>query len=520
MKKNEHRPETITKLYADYKDLNSEIKDLDKTDKKAIADFRSEFRKLRNELINDSILGTIRKDDFEKAGTLLKEFYMAHMKIKNHDGTITFKRSGTMFKQYQTALRLVNSLKIPFIIAKYIELDPNASSLETLSPTLLKTLQNSINPNNDPFRPGSKITSIEMLTRIKTRSDIVIDKKSYEAKENIGSGGSNALIYNYTEKSTPENETTKKDSLAVKMYRGPSMGGEKIVYSDEAKFEIYANSALKGAKHVVAMRGAFHATKTDTAMFAMDKYEMDLGHYLKEKEKKDIPEGKTSRYIPDGRTFQKAASLTETEFTIIMRDVMAGMKEMLEQGIVNRDLKPENIMLEFETDPFTGEKKISGAKLVDFGLIYICPNMDFPDGEGNDPESVDVGTAGYFRQNEKMTNIEKHLSFLVASLGLKLLTGRLGPNVMSHGQAAGLFNQAIASGFVGKATEEPSPAKIGLKIGLLVKETTNDLKQQKGKFEFAKTQITEWILPALSKDQKDRPTLSKLPDWKTNAQEA
>ena len=82
------------------------------------------------------------------------------------------------------------------------------------------------------------------------------------------------------------------------------------------------------------------------------------------------------KYIPSNlKDFVYCKSLTLSDLISLSQQLICGVKNLHESGVIHRDLKPENILVENK-----GENKI--LKIIDFGESFIL---------GQTPEDVKLG---------------------------------------------------------------------------------------------------------------------------------
>jgi len=194
--------------------------------------------------------------------------------------------------------------------------------------------------------------------------------------------------------------------------------------------------------------------------------------------------------------------LTQAEYIKVRHGFVAAVQAMLWAGIVHRDLKPANIML------LKNEKgDVTGIKLIDFGIVYILPNMDFPFGKGFGPLHKGAGTKSFVIMDEYMKQISKFIAFQIASVLLKALPlkGRPGRNgsdiVKDPFTDPGKLNHKVAMEELAIARKQLDKAKST--------ESKADIEQ----LEFIIHEL-KWIAKLLVVNIKVRGDCSTIPGWK------
>lgn len=324
----------IVQLQIDFKKLKSPKQE-------SVTKFRKAFLRLLGTTIKKSHKETISEKEFKQLETLLNAFYDTH---KNQKSEIFIKHFELAF---ELANKLFVNLKIPFIIKQHISLGydtngDNAKTVKSLTPLYKKMLQNSLNPNHDP----TDSAGVWSLYSLKTLDfgKIQIGNIRYKITRILTGGGGQAIIYQC------QNTASKKIGLILKVLKAPFQGGD-----DNRIFEMYANLKLKKEAHIVAAHEIFKSSNGKLKILAMAPYPMgDLYTYLMTKK-----------------------HLDRKEYISVMFDSVSALKESILRGVLYRDLKLKNILL--KRDPKT---KQLHAYLVDFGIVYIFPDMNFPAGIG------------------------------------------------------------------------------------------------------------------------------------------
>jgi len=446
-----------------------------------------------------SISGIDKKGDFGEINALLKTFYETNIRGK---GEVPDNRTGPKFEEYMTALKMTNNLKHSFMLDRFVDLDPTADSIADLGKSFFKKyIQKEFNPNYDPLAPDTdetprRPTSLDSIKTVEHVRNVSLKEggEVLSPRKTIGSGGGVGILYSLGKPGSGK---------AGKFFYDLGISQEKSLadaYSNEVKFEILANHRAKGLEHVLQSDGAFKSEKDLKIVLIMDYYETngknngtELGAYLTEKPPNENP------------------PLNEKQLKLVMHDVKAGLMELADNGIIYRDLKLENIMLVFADDG----KTIVGAKLFDLGTCYHLPSMDFLAGEGDEPFESDLGTAGYFNNNEQMEDIEKFLTFPVVTLFLNLLTGVTGANFTKNAYLASSANIDIAKGIIDENYKSENPDIMDNQkenIRTTTKKIREDL-ESRGMLQFAEDLLKNHVMPGLNGDQSKRPGLRDLPDF-------
>jgi len=470
-------PKTQVQLLDEYKAVKSRISHLRESEKKAGIDFQNKFEKLRKESIKYLLAGDHNAINFQGMDILLRKFYNAQVKDKSTDPT------GTMRELYKIALKMVNSIKIPVVIPEFLAW-ANVKSINELSKNLKIALRNAINPNHDPSTSG-RITSVDDL-KASSHSEIIIDGKTYKRNANIGEGAGNATIY--------LSVTDDQEKVASKVFNDsePNLGAWN------AFNEIYVNSLAKG-ENIVALRGGF-ISELGNLTLAMVYY----------------AEGNLSQY----QVMQKALNkpFSKVDYITVLSKAFAATIHLLRKGIVNQDLKLKNIMIKTKKNKL-GKTVIDTISLCDFGSVGVGPNMDHP--LGGQKFDRDQGTESFCINKEELENIEKYLSFPLAAIALKILTGINGADLFDTWKPnTGEWNIKIAEAFK-EAIEPDGTWKPKAKIADLpdmrgkLQAACETLKKLDNKTRsFIKNQLSTWVIGASKVKQSERLALSEIPPFK------
>lgn len=404
----------IKELNQTFQAVTKDIDSLNTSETEAVTQFQVDFRAQKNQIIEKSLSGSISAKDFTNIDTVLRDFHKANIKGKNLDP------AHPMVKHYKAALQLVNALKIPFILDQYVPLDPNATSIETLSKFLMEVVNNVINPNYDPATSGI-ITSLDSLDKMNAR-----DEKIKLVRE-LGSvtGGGRVIL-------GTDRKTNK--SRAVKMFSNRGTPDMQKTRLERILIELHANSLLKGMPHIVSMGEA--NMYEGECMFDMD-------------------------YSEDGTLEDHLHNhtLSPDEISLVMYEIGVTINEMRKRGIIYQDLKPNNIMIELDKKT----EKIAHIKIFDFDILKVLPNMGLTAGSESETQQ---GTNGYCIPNEfssdngNLGDLEKQGTFGPMALTLLLVakengeTRKDGTKNFSGGNLGGLFNLGIAKNNLKEAEDK------------------------------------------------------------------